>query len=72
MNVAVADVLVVPVELEVDALAQPRDAHHHEQLAKEDLLRRSLGLLLLIWDKLTKTFTLLFTTMYISSEVICI
>ena len=37
VDVAVARVFVVPVQLEVDALAQPGDAHHHEQLAEEDL-----------------------------------
>ena len=63
---------MVSVELEVDAFAQPRDAHHHEQLAKEDLVRRRLGLLFLIGDQLAKTFTLLFTTMFVLSVVICI
>ena len=38
VDAAVSNLGVVPVELDVDALAQPRDAHQHEQLQVQEEL----------------------------------
>ena len=38
VDAAVSDLGVVPVELDVDALAQPRDAHQQEQLQVQEEL----------------------------------